>query len=282
MSSSACIERFELVAPGIDLVIDRRRGDARLPRERQAAGLAAVRQNQRDFGGKIGRARRRDQRGHVGAAPGDEDRGAPPRRHSVRLPRRTTRAPSLATISPRRIGASPCSASASRRLGARARPHERDHADPAIEGAQHLGVARRRRSLRASRTPAAARRRQDRARTARPSGRTRGRLSGKPPPVICASAMIAVAVPRSPAAAASHRCGSASAAPARASATGSNGAGASPGQPAALDDAAHQGKAVGMQARGRQAENHVADLQARRAAAAAPRSAAPTAKPARS
>ena len=113
----------------------------------------------------------------------------------------------------------------------------------------------------------------------RSSGSTRGRLSGKPPPVIWASARKPGA-PSGRRAAASRRAGSGSAALRARCAPGGT-APAVPGEAGALDNAAHQRKAVGMHARRRQADHDVARLQPPRGNSF-PRSAAPTAKPARS
>ena len=64
--------------------------------------------------------------------------------------------------------------------------HDDDHADAAVEGAVHLGVGRSRRCAAASRTPGRAASCGARARTSNPSGSTRGMLSVRPPPVMCA------------------------------------------------------------------------------------------------
>ena len=143
-----------------------------------------------------------------------------------------------------------------------------DHADAAIEGAQHLGSA----TPPVRRQPAEDRRHGDGgeidARPPTPSGSTRGMLSGKPPPVMWASALM----PRGRAERGEQRLDIDArrrrAAPRRASAPGANGAGVVPGEAARLDDPAHQREAVGVHARRGEAEDDVARPRRRRAAAA--------------
>ena len=83
----------------------------------------------------------------------------------------------------------------------------------------------------------------------RPSGRTRGRFSVSPPPVMCASA-VHPARPQRRAAPAARRSASASSSAAP-SVPAPNGAGRVPAEPRALDDPPHQAEAVGMHARSR-------------------------------
>ena len=101
------------------------------------------------------------------------------------------------------------------------------HADAAVEGAQHLGLGDAAGLARASRTPAATRNGVEVEPHAKPSGSTRGMLSGKPPPVMCASALMPVGLRAGPRAAASHRCASASSSASPSVRPGANGAGAS-------------------------------------------------------
>ena len=85
-----------------------------------------------------------------------------------------------------RIGARP--AAASDRAPPRCGGNESHHAEPAIEGPQHLGFADTAAARASEKTGGGVKASRSSA-TARSSGRTRGRLSGKPPPVIWASAM---------------------------------------------------------------------------------------------
>ena len=84
------VPRFHLegVAPGVDFVIDGGRGDTLRLCRREARRIGPVRQNKNDLRRIVRALRRGDQRGHVGAAPGDQDRGAASVRvHSANSPR---------------------------------------------------------------------------------------------------------------------------------------------------------------------------------------------------
>ena len=118
-------------------------------------------------------------------------------------------------------------------------------------------------------------RRRDRCCGVAPSGRTRGRFSESPPPVMCAIALTAPPGPLPPvdliaASTASHRCGSARAGPRQPSVAGVERRRRVPARASPLDELAHQRVAVGMHARGRQADQHVAhrDVAARQNLAA--------------
>src|SRR5262249_7536770 len=67
-----------LAIPAEARVIDDRGGQMRLARGGEPFGVRAIGEHERDLGGIVGGARRRDQRPHVGAASGDQDRDAPP------------------------------------------------------------------------------------------------------------------------------------------------------------------------------------------------------------
>ena len=95
--------------------------------------------------GKPGARARLDQRLHVGAAAGNQDRRARSLRHRLSVPRVTTRLRRRrATSSPMRTGASPASMSAVARLALALGRDERHHAEAAIERAQHLRSPQRR------------------------------------------------------------------------------------------------------------------------------------------
>ena len=181
---------FELVAPGVNLMIDRRRRDARLPGEREAAGVAAIGEHQPDFGGKVGA-----RAAAISAAmlePRPEIKIAVRRRErsqaqTVPAWRRARRSAATSFAEPNR--AQPVVGERPRRSIELLGGDESHHADPAIEGAQHFGLADRRRPRRAMPNTAGGAKASRSSRTARCVGRTRGRLSGKPPPVICASAL---------------------------------------------------------------------------------------------
>ena len=120
------------------------------------------------------------------------------------------------------------------------------------------------------------------ARRRRRSGSTRGMLSGKPPPVMWASALMPRRSRGSRRAAASHRSASARAAPRRASAPGANGAGASQASPACSTIRRTSEKPLECTPEEAQAEQHVARRRCPARGSSVPRSTAPTAKPARS
>ena len=90
--------------------------------------------------------------------------------------------------------------------------------------------------------------------TPRPSGSTRGIFSGIAAAGDMGESLDRLRFSQARAAGASHRCGSAPAAPRPSVLPGAKGAGSAKIQPGALDDLAHQRKAVGMDARGAQAE----------------------------
>ncbi len=78
--------RLERLAGGIGARFDDFRRDSRLARQRKAAGVSLIGKHERDLSGKIGRARRLDQRRHVGAAPGNENGDPRPPRSQLQPP----------------------------------------------------------------------------------------------------------------------------------------------------------------------------------------------------
>ena len=161
-------------------------------RQRQARRIGPVRNHQHDLGRDSRIARRRDQRGHVGAAAADQDGGAPcgwfVRHHPGQPAGRSIRtcgrpAACFDTADPRDALALVAQQFA---RGIRVGDHHR-HADAAVEHPQHLLRRARRRCAPASRTPAGPTRTGSSTATVS-SGSTRGRLPGRPPPVMCAAA----------------------------------------------------------------------------------------------
>src|SRR5437764_12185070 len=99
---------FEFLAAGVNLVVEGGGGDTGMLGDRQPRRIGTVRGNERDLGREIRRAPRLDERAHVRAAAGNQDRSATTRAHSARCPDVVTRGPAPASpISPIRIGASP-------------------------------------------------------------------------------------------------------------------------------------------------------------------------------
>ena len=161
-----------------------------------------------------------------------------------------------------------------------ARLDHRDHADAAVEGAQHFLLGDAAGLRRAIGTPAAPARARDRCARRVFFGSTRGMLSGNPPPVMCASALTAL-VSRIAARQRLHVDARRREQRLAERALLVERRGRAPLQPGSLDDLAHQRKAVGVHARRGEAEHDVAGAISSRGSIA-PRSAAPTAKPARS
>ena len=67
---------LELLAPGMDLVVDGRDRDSRRLRREKPLRLRPIRQDERDLRRIVRIAGGLDQRAHVGAAPGNQDRDA--------------------------------------------------------------------------------------------------------------------------------------------------------------------------------------------------------------
>src|SRR5579885_3241203 len=94
-------------------MVDRGDRDSGALGARQAGRVRLVGEDEDDLGGKVRRARRRDQRGHVGAAAGNQDGGALARGQRASLPEKRTRGPlAAATTSPICTGARPASVKA--------------------------------------------------------------------------------------------------------------------------------------------------------------------------
>ena len=136
------------------------------------------------------------------------------------------------TTSPIRLTRSPSASKARWTAFSLLARGDHHHADAAIEGAQHLGSAATGPVAASQRNTGGSRQaRRDRARRRGASGSTRGMFSGKPPPVICASALTPARRARSTREQrASHRAASASAAPRPSVAAGAKGAGVAPGR----------------------------------------------------
>ena len=192
------LERLAVLA---EAACDRRRAVA-IPAARASARparIGTVRDDERDLGRIVGAsfaasisAAMLEPRPEIRTATRFLAIGSPGTGRAARNRRRAAHRPSTGTTSPSRTTFSPAPASTSATASSRPALDHRDHADPAVEGAQHLRLGDRRRWRRASGTPAAPARAQDRASTPRPFGSTRGMLSGNPPPVMCASALIAL------------------------------------------------------------------------------------------
>ena len=118
--------------------VDRLGGDARFARRLEPGRVGPVGQHERDLGREVGPSRRRDQRLHVGAAAGYQDRRSNPPGHNGRRPSVITRGPPVGTSRPIRVGARPASASASRVSVFALLRNEDRHPESAVEGAQHL------------------------------------------------------------------------------------------------------------------------------------------------
>ena len=230
---------------------------------------------------------------HVRAAARDQDRdarslshgGSPTRRHvcvHVPGPPATVQPFSPGSIRPMAKAVSPASPSAlDHRLDLRRARDDRHHADPAVEGAGHLArldVAlgleeptntggsgqRRRRSGHADRRAARA-----------------GIFSNSPPPVIWARALI-LPVAGPAASSAGRRSASAPAGPSPGSRSGRTAPVPIAARPRSATIRRTSEIAVGMNARGGDAQDRHRPSATRCAISASPRSTAPTAKPARS
>src|SRR5215204_6296140 len=196
MRQKLLVERtLEGLALRIGLVVDDRGCDPGGRRPREAFRVRPVRDHQRDLGRVVGRLGGLDQRRHVGTAAGNEDGDAAlsGRRQCqiLNLPVVRTGSPSgPAMTSPMRTGFSPPATNASATCSSSAVP------TMAIMPMPQLKV----RSISASATPpvfasqpntggtgVASRSRC----TPTPFGRTRGILSGKPPPVMWTSPLTA-------------------------------------------------------------------------------------------
>ena len=170
---------------------------------------------------------------------------------------RSARPAPAATRPMRRTRLAGAARAAAASASARSARDDGDQADAAVEGLQHLGLGDAGPRRAASRRPAAAPRRRGRSRRRGPSGRTRGRFSVSPPPVMCASAAHPAGA-RAPRSAGAHvDAGRRRAAPRRACRR-RRGEGASQPSPARLDDPAHQAEAVRMHAARGEPEQHVA------------------------
>ena len=159
-----------------------------------------------------------------------------------------------------------CATSRSASLGG----DDREHADAAVEGAQHFALGYAADAWPASRRPSARRRRRGRCAAARCSGRTRGMLSMKPPPVMWARALMPMPALQRREQRLHVDAGRRRAAPRPACCPSSNGAGQVPGEAGDLDDLADQRIAVGVHARRGDGDEHVAggDVGARQQRAA--------------
>ena len=227
-----------------------------------------------DLGGIVGGLGGPDQRGHVAAAARDQDTDLQ-LRHRLSACSTTQSASSVGarSMTPTSRTVSPAPTSALGDPRRHRRGDDDDHAEPAVERAQHVVGRHAGPRAAASRTPAAHSSAARRAARAVPSGRQRGTLPGRPPPVMCASPLIApraadrrqqrlhVDARRLEQGLASDRRRMARRVVAEA---------------AALHDAAHQREAVGMQRRSRPGRARRRPARCRRAAAAASRSTAPT------
>src|SRR6185312_4570327 len=167
-------------------------GDPLAGRRCKACRIRIVREDPDDLGGIVRRLGGLDQRAHVGAAPGDQDRDALSwSRHRASLPSKVTGSPVRSVSLPMTAAFSPwasrCSTSRSASSGAMAQ----------IMPTPQLNV----RSISVSPIPPT---RASQPKTlgtdtalrsmcaAMLSGSTRGMLSMKPPPVICARALIPI------------------------------------------------------------------------------------------
>jgi hypothetical protein len=184
-------------------MIDRERRDPGLAREAEPRGRGPV-GDDRDNLGRIARmSPRLDQRRHVRSAAGDQDGDPFAARHRLQ-PERAGQADAGAggPLDKRPDDLRRRAGILERRRhahGVLAGDH-RHHAEAAVEGAQHFGFGD---AARAG-EPAEHRRRGDRIEVEpnpMPSGRMRGMLSTKPPPVMWASALKAPVAPRPRAAA---------------------------------------------------------------------------------
>ena len=128
-----------------------------------------------------GALRRAHDRLHVAAAAGDHHRHG----QHPSIPRRRRRA-CRARPAPITAAVSPEARSVRERRIDVGRRHHDDHADAAVEGAVHLGQRDLAGRRAASRTPASRGQLLRCSTTSRPSGSTRGMLSVRPPPVMCA------------------------------------------------------------------------------------------------
>ncbi len=182
--------RIEAFPVRMRRVVDASRRDAGLPGLGEPTGAGAVGKHEGDLGGKIRGPGGRDERAHVGASPGDQDGNAAAGHQIARRPVVRTRSPpASATTVPMTRGASPDS-----RRAAMTGP-ESSRAAKTIMPMPQLKV----RSISDSATPPV---RASHAKTGGtgiaprsrltpvPAPRTRGMLSGKPPPVMWHKALM--------------------------------------------------------------------------------------------
>ena len=251
-------ERFD----SIDLGRDPRL--ARPIRGRGASGL--LERTSAISAGKSGDAGRLDQRRHVGAAPGNERGDPEPAAHSASRPRMTTRG-ALARNQPAdRLRREAVGGERRDRRVGRLRRGEDDHAEAAVERAQHFRFA-----------DAAGRGEPGEDRRRREGGKVeldRQRFGQHARQIVGKAAAGDMGERQHAVGRLQRRQQRLDVEPGRLEQRGGERAlrrerrRRVPGEAAQRDDAANERKAVGMDARRRQADRDVARLQARRAAAA--------------